>query len=495
MRNTLEKEWKQLRSEEEYIAVFLQELITGHYDKTRGHVRLYVCQKTDRNGEWSCLFGDEQTRNAVAKLLSDRDGQIIPENQEIEIVEKTEYILYSSILHGFQDSRLSRDKSLQELAWIWIGDTVKESLRLILKIFTNELEYRITDMLYLERIWELSQESEGTVQERIKELKENNTYQYFFGNLMDKEWLNREYVKLSLHEHGLPEWKIFLEISASFYEKRTISTCIYFLEKDEEIQKQYKPQFDIRKRSGQIGVLETANLRTIRKVMELSGAEHGLVVRKPEYIFEGIVDKTDSAEWISIEFEGHLVWRLKKGKETIFEYCEGEFKLPELESKDDSESELDKLREFPCTETEKDKINQVVRNIKARSGHGTSIVFMDSATLAEEVERLGDYNRAYQVEEFDLLDLSGGLPGILGIDGAILAGMDCRCCVIGAIVDGETKIKGRSDRGARYNSLVNYVHVVKEREMKKKEIGERMEEVFCCAVIISEDETIDIEIP
>lgn len=106
MRNTLEKEWKQLRSEEEYIAVFLQELITGHYDKTRGHVRLYVCQKTDRNGEWSCLFGDEQTRNAVAKLLSDRDGQIIPENQESSNYTESDGIVRSGAWTGGSKARV-----------------------------------------------------------------------------------------------------------------------------------------------------------------------------------------------------------------------------------------------------------------------------------------------------------------------------------------------------------------------------------------------------
>lgn len=498
-----------MRNESEYVAAFLKEVILSHYDKMSDHVHLYICENMEGSDEWHCLSEDRESAAALAEMLCDKDGQGVRQNADIKAGENIEYILYGAFKDEFQDSRLNGDGGSKKVWWIWAGDTIKESLRLILKIFTDEMLDKIEDMLYLERIWELGRELNGNISEKTEKLKENKTYQYFFGNIMDKEWLNTQYVKLALREYGLPDWKTFLEISALFYEKRTISTHIFFLEKDEEIQAQYILQFDVETRGEQVGKLDIENRRTIRKLMELSGPEHGLAVRKAVdidvgegiektvYTIEGIVNNEEMEGKNSIEFKDHLVWRLKKGKEILFEYRDGQYKLLELEveDKDDIDTELEKLRQFPCSQKEQERIIDTVKKIKEKSNHGTSIVFMDDTTLGEETKRLGRHNRAYQVEMFDLSDLPARLPGILAIDGAILAGMDCCSSVIGVIVDGDTITKGNSGRGARYNSLVNYVHVVKERELKRKAEGRREEVVFCCAVIISEDRMINVEIP
>lgn len=505
----LGEEREQMRDEAEYLAVFLQEILLSHYDKMSDHVHLYICENMEGSDEWHCLSGYGAAGEALARLLRDKDGQGIPQNAEIKAGEKIEYILYGDFSRKLSDSRLSGGGGSQKVWWIWAGDTIKESLKLILKIFTDEISGKIKDMLYLERIWELGRKLDGNMSQKAEKLKENKTYQHFFGNLMDKDWLNTQYVKLALCEYGLPDWKTFLEISALFYEKRTVSTHIFFLEKDEEIQAQYTLRFDRETRYEQVGRLDIANRRTIRKLMELSGPEHGLVVRKTmgidagggiektTYIIEGIVNNKEMEGKNSIEFRDHLVWRLKKGKEIIFEYRDGQYKLLELEAedKDDIDTELKQLRQLPCLQEEHDRLIDTVKKIKEKSGHGTSIVFMDDTTLGEETKRLGKHNRAYQVEKFDLSALPARLPGILAIDGAILAGVDCCSSVIGVIVDGDAILKGNSGRGARYNSLVNYVHVVKERELKRKAEGGREEEVFCCAVIISEDRIVNVEIP
>lgn len=60
------------------------------------------------------------------------------------------------------------------------------------------------------------------------------------------------------------------------------------------------------------------------------------------------------------------------------------------------------------------------------------------------------------------------------------------CKAIGVIVDGETVKAGDPGRGARYNSLTNYVRWLNSEN--------RNANVNCMAVVISEDGTLDIEI-
>lgn len=477
--------------EAEYLIDFLQKLLDRHYDKINDYqIQLCLFQYTGNSQKWGDLAENDEIGEAVKKLLNEKRENENLEYKKIEIGGRAKYIVYDCIQQEFGDSRIE-SCNYKKLYWVWLADEVKESIRLILKIFTDELKNRLTDMIYLERIWEIKYTDSGMGNEENENLKKSNTYLYFFGNLMDKDWLNRQYVKNALCEHELPEWKVFLQISAMFYEQRTISTSLFFLNKDENLPESYILQFDREKRKEQIGSLGNSNLRTIRKLMELSGPNRGLVIRKPNYSIEGVVNETPEMQSkIQIEFEGRLVWRMKKETEIIFEYRDGEYKLPELERKDDSNSELEKLDALEYGKEEIERIKDIVREIKKISKHGTSIIFMDAETHKTEVERLGKYNRAYQIEEFELLELSDNLPGILDIDGALMAGIDCKCRAVGVIVDGKVKIKGRTDRGARYNSLVNYVHKVKKREIKRGR-----EDVFCCAVIISEDKMIHVEIP
>ena len=77
------------------------------------------------------------------------------------------------------------------------------------------------------------------------------------------------------------------------------------------------------------------------------------------------------------------------------------------------------------------------------------------------------------------------LRGVTAIDGAILSDLEGYCQAIGTIVDGEFVGPGNSGRGARYNSIRNYVQWYKNRH----------QDTICFAVIISEDGMINLEIP
>ncbi len=115
---------------------------------------------------------------------------------------------------------------------------------------------------------------------------------------------------------------------------------------------------------------------------------------------------------------------------------------------------------------------------------------MDDALLEEEVKRLWEFKRAYRVEEFFMIHSVEAVKGIAGIDGALIADFKGYCHAAGAILDGEMISAGRSDRGARYNSIANYVSWVLKKWEKEK--GEKY---FCFAAIISEDEMVNLIFP
>lgn len=74
---------------------------------------------------------------------------------------------------------------------------------------------------------------------------------------------------------------------------------------------------------------------------------------------------------------------------------------------------------------------------------------------------------------------------ITAIDGALLADLSGKCYAIGVIFDGEVKKLGKVERGARYNSVANYVYIKKCEEPDSQIFG----------VIVSEDKSVEVEIP
>lgn len=111
--------------------------------------------------------------------------------------------------------------------------------------------------------------------------------------------------------------------------------------------------------------------------------------------------------------------------------------------------------------------------------------------IDEEIDRLESFGKAYAIRE-KVVDLSKKeisselLNGITAIDGALFCNFNLECKAIGVIVDGETVKVGDPGRGARYNSLTNYVRWLNSEN--------RNANVNCMAVVISEDGTLDIEI-
>ena len=82
------------------------------------------------------------------------------------------------------------------------------------------------------------------------------------------------------------------------------------------------------------------------------------------------------------------------------------------------------------------------------------------------------------------------VAGITAIDGALLFDISGNCRAVGAILDGVSVKIGNPGRGSRYNSVVNYIGWLKNRED-----SELVEQKICFALIISEDGMVDFAIP
>ena len=132
----------------------------------------------------------------------------------------------------------------------------------------------------------------------------------------------------------------------------------------------------------------------------------------------------------------------------------------------------------------------------SKESHCTSVVFMEEDILTGggigqgEVDRLNQKNRCIKI--YGLGDLEShvinlklhlkDMKGITSIDGAIMADMKGNVHAIGAILDGEAEEAGDVSRGARYNSVKNYISVTKRKNTASNIFG----------VIVSEDGDVNL---
>ncbi len=109
---------------------------------------------------------------------------------------------------------------------------------------------------------------------------------------------------------------------------------------------------------------------------------------------------------------------------------------------------------------------------------------MEKRGIAAEIDnRLSRYRRAFKVKPFALAAAKEEvLQGITAIDGAVFADLNGDCHAIGVIVDGQMVVEGDYGRGARYNSIKNYITGYKVSHPKE----------ICFAVVMSEDGMINV---
>lgn len=369
------------------------------------------------------------------------------------------------------DNREGFDQGWKKLYWVVAWGTACEANAILARIILDELVPMFYDMVLLEEL----QKYQG---ERL-----------FFGRLLERKWLLDSYVQAVISANRLPDQMDFIQISAMPYEGRAVRTRMYFSENSIPPDMPGTMYFR-RDRGDDLIQFKTKNMRPVRKLMEVSGAEAGLWVKLPECVIEGSVmcgSAAEQAASLCVVFDGALVWSIHKGGENILTYREGNHIIPAVQPDVDQYADLGKLdsfgRDFGIPDRT-DRFAQIVRRVADVCRHGTSIVFMEKRGIVSEIDnRLSRYRRAFKVEPFPLAEAAEEiLQGITAIDGAVFADLNGDCHAIGVIVDGQMAVEGDYGRGARYNSIKNYITGYKVGHPKE----------ICLAVVMSEDGMINV---
>lgn len=236
------------------------------------------------------------------------------------------------------------------------------------------------------------------------------------------------------------------------------------------------------------------NIRYIRKLLEMTadaGTDFALVADSDAIIGlaqMSMIARQDSPLYF-IKFRGPLKWTLKYKNTGLAP--EEAFDEIELLSFDESkyhysipmyEQSLSKLSKFFGLSSDGvNELRTIVENACSQK-HGTMLViFKDAKTASAEAERLIGKSRGLRFDEpQNLLESKELLLSITALDGAVVLDSAWNCHGFGIIVDGAAAAVGSPARGARYNSAKNYVACCKSRKKS------------CAAIVVSEDESIDV---
>lgn len=248
-----------------------------------------------------------------------------------------------------------------------------------------------------------------------------------------------------------------------------------------------RPDFDIHEQGiafhwQDLPDLTPQNARYIRKLLEMTGSigQH----TEQEYILVsdgkkilGMAQRSVCENGYMVEFFGLMNWQLTFKKREVFSFIEGtyQYRTPY------HEDALQTMRDFLEYTPEEFKAARELIETAARQKHGTMlIIFQKSQEAKAEADRLISYARGIRLQSSRCLNDSSLLLGLSSIDGAIILDKQLICHGFGMIVDGEACTKGTPSRGARYNSAQNYVQ------------GRFNSNNRCLAIVISEDQTIDV---
>lgn len=287
---------------------------------------------------------------------------------------------------------------------------------------------------------------------------------------IERIYQNIVYKSLSdfLFEFHMPSQEILTYLSALKYEGANNYSKMVFYVDETNINLRIKLDSPVQ--------VDINNARNIRKLMEIATKDFYLEVYGGEV--QSIVQLL-CTDWARIiEFKNYLNWRIFFDKYCVVEYKNGEIKLPNLSDK--YKYIQNAIYQHFEGRKSKEQIDALCKTIQYASTqkHGTSLIISDDAE--KEVDRLYKAKRGFKIEKFNILDKESVVKYITSIDGALILNSDGYCYGIGMIVDGEAVVRGDNSRGARYNSIYNY-------------IAQKYIQGACyVAVIISEDGMLDV---
>lgn len=314
--------------------------------------------------------------------------------------------------------------------------------------------------------------------------KPNADRQRLFGDMQKKWLLFGKFAEYYMLENQLPEPGILIQLSAARYEGSESEARIYFTKNAIDMIEKFSAE------GKEDRVVKEQNLRMIRKLMEISkrnkvhlyaekstDPDGGKIV----HTVTGLVRHREKQEEdIYVKFFGFMHWSLFINEREIFTYYHGEYQFNVTEEKYAYLNDINQLNGFDQKKREMiEKLVEILRKQK----HGTvAIVFAEGINAGEEADRLCKKKRGTRIGESICYDAEKGcwdeeqILAVSGIDGALFIDYHGKCLAIGLIVDGKAVETGNVGRGARYNSIVNYM---------KLHPG-------CVGIVVSEDGMIDV---
>lgn len=213
-------------------------------------------------------------------------------------------------------------------------------------------------------------------------------------------------------------------------------------------------------------------IRQIRKVLEIANSEWDILVSKERIIGMG----KNVPNRGKIVFIKPGCWNVVINNEIQFSATANRFSI--VVSPEDVPFR-EKFIECFNKSGKWDVIERIIKDAQEQK-HGTTIIVSDAAK--KEAKRLCNLGYGIAVSPFSGDSISGAIKAATAIDGAVLVDRKGVCYAIGVILDGKAQIEGNPARGARYNSVRNYltndIYVFNG--------------VGCMAIIISEDGSTDV---
>lgn len=270
-----------------------------------------------------------------------------------------------------------------------------------------------------------------------------------------------KYVELIFKQYNeLPSKEICCELSKTPYEKRECRGKILL---------SHREAFDsMNMNEGKI-IFENTNIEMssnrifdVRKMLEVCQENTYLVVgkekgkesaKKNDKFLLGFIHSEKSIEkGIVLNFKGESHWTISiEGEEVLF-YKRDRYSISRKEY---LKKHITDLREVEGLEIV--NIEKILKELD-KTEHGALMIIAHDAK--RQAERLcGTYNRGTLLKDFSLEKEENRkmIGGMASVDGAILVDFQGNCVAFGVILDGEAKIRGETERGARYNSSKNYI--------------------------------------
>lgn len=302
--------------------------------------------------------------------------------------------------------------------------------------------------------------------------------------------LMERYAQQFLKREGLPAAEFLIELSAQKYEGSESEARIYI--EDRQIEESHKVCF-FDKIGEQERVLESGKLRTIRKLMEMSKRKAVYLLASENLHIMGMISfKAEEEEKINqrnryISFNGYMRWSIYvAGKEEIC-YRQGQYYINSSGGRDAYMVEVEKFKQRVIEKAENIPVMMIEElvSILCKQKHGTTVILTDNVT---EAQRLCEVDRGILIDSDNIQNFKARnkffdqekILSVTEIDGALFMDLNGKCTAFGVIVDGKASKRGNSGRGARYNSVYNYIH-------------QKEEDKVYVALIFSEDGGVKIE--